>query len=329
MRMTDVAEAAGVSVATVSRVLSRSRPVNAELRDRILRVVDELNYEPHAVARSLRRASTQTIGIVVPAIDNPFFPRLIQAAEQALATHDLALIIVSGTDDPEVEAVRVDNLLGRRIDGLLICATASAASGPTVRRAASRVPVVQFDQRTDGSDAPFLGIDDGAGVALVVDHLRAQGVSTIGHIGAGRDNWSARQRRAAFVAETDRHGLTGVTTEAGSFSRDHGRRTARELMARRPDVEAVVCDNDLIASGVLDAAQEAGRNVPRDLLVTGFDDIDVATVCRPRLTTVAQPFDDLMERSVAALLAQSTGGPVEPEPLLPVRLVVRESSVHP
>lgn len=329
VRMKDVAAAAGVSVATVSRVLSGSRQVGPELRARILDLARELDYTPHAVARSLRSASTRTIGILVPAIDNPFFPRLITAAEAELARHGRALLIASSGSDPEVEALRMEMLAQRKVDGLLVCSTSVGASATALASIRRLVPVVQFDQRTDVAAAPFVGTDDAAGMVLVVEHLRARGARVVAHIGASEDNWSGRQRREAFVSACAGFPeLEVVLTEPGDFSRDHGCRAAATLLASRPDVDAIACSNDLVATGVLDAAHHAGREVPGSLLVTGYDDIDVATVCTPRLTTVKQPFDELMRVATSLLLALVDGRPedVPAETLLPVELVLREST---
>lgn len=329
MRMKDVAAAAGVSVATVSRVLSGSRRVTPELQIRITDLARELDYTPHAVARSLRSATTQTIGILVPSIDNPFFPRLITAAEAELQRHDRALLIASSDGDPRLEAARIGMLAERRVDGLLICPTSQSRSRVALESAQRRLPVVQFDQRADGATAPFVGTDDAQGMQLIVAHLRERGARVIAHIGASDDNWSGRERRRIFeqIGRTTTD-LELVMTAPGDFSREHGHRATLALLSERPDVDAITCGNDLIATGALEAAETLGRRVPDDLLITGYDDISLATVCTPRLTTIKQPFDALMQSAITHLLRLSVDGAeaVADETILPVELVIRAST---
>lgn len=328
--MKDVAAAAGVSVATVSRALSGSRGVKPEHYERIIATAKHLNYKPHVVAQALRKATTRTIGILVPAIDNPFFPRLITAAERELNNHGFALLISNSTEDEVIEAARLEMLVERRVDGLLVSASRWHQRLSTLRDVANQMPVVLFDQNADGIDAPFVGTDDSGGMALLVDHLVQQGARTFAHIGAGDDNWSGYRRRNAFNRLiTERSGLVLVDSKRGSFSREHGFGAATSLLTSGPDIDAVTCGNDLIASGVLAAAESLGIDVPGDLLVTGYDDIDIATMCKPRLTTIRQPVDELMRRAVTILLAlKSSSEGSQLQENLPVELVVRQSSVR-
>lgn len=330
MLMKDVAAQAGVSVATVSRVLSGSRGVKPVHYDRVMATAKHLNYKPHLVAQALRTATTRTVGILVPAIDNPFFPRLITAAERELNGRGFALLISSSNDDEEIEAARLEMLVERRVDGLLVSASTWHPQRPTLRDVAGRVPVVLFDQRADGVAAPFVGIDDQGGMEQLIDHLTAQGARTLAHIGASDDNWSGFRRRSAFERLIgERPDLRLVRSLQGSFSREHGYRAAIALLQQEPDVDAVTCGNDLIACGVLDAADSLGIRVPEDLLVTGYDDIDIATMCKPRLTTIRQPVDELMRTAVGMLLApRSPADGARLEQYLSVELVVRNSSVR-
>lgn len=330
MLMKDVAAAAGVSVATVSRALSGSRGVKPEHYERVIATAKEFNYKPHVVAQALRKATTRTVGIVIPAIDNPFFPRLITAAERELTNSGFALLISNSTENEAIEAARLEMLVERRVDGLLVSASTRHQQRSTLRDVAREVPVVLFDQKADGIPAPFVGTDDAGGMALLVDHLVLQGARRFAHIGAGNDNWSAfRRRQAVEQLVASRPDLVLVDSEPGRFSREHGVRAATALLTSGVDVDAITCGNDLIASGVLDAAESLGLNVPGDLLVTGYDDIDVATMCKPRLTTVRQPVDELMRRAVGILLSlKSSAEGAELREILPVKLVVRQSSVR-
>jgi LacI family transcriptional regulator len=325
-----VAAAAGVSVATVSRALSGSRGVKPEHYDRVLATAKHLNYKPHQVAQALRKATTRTVGILVPAIDNPFFPRLITAVERELNARGFALLIASSNDDEEAEAARLEMLVERRVDGLLVSASTWHPQNRTLREVAAQVPVVLFDQLADGVPAPFVGTDDAGGMKLLIDHLAERGARTLAHIGAGDDNWSGFRRRSEFERLVlERPDLSLVCSRRGSFSREYGFRAATALLQERPDVDAITCGNDLIACGVLDAAEQLGIGVPDRLLVTGYDDINVATMCKPRLTTIRQPVDELMSTAVEMLMGlKSSADGAGVERYLPVELVVRDSSVR-
>lgn len=323
----DVADAAGVSVATVSRALSGARAVKPEHRERVVRAADALGYRPHSVAQALRRARTGVIGMVVPQIDNPFFPQLVSEVERALQGRGLALFLCSANDDWRTERERLRLLAERQVDGILVVPSAQDDSAPALTDTREMVSVVQVDQRVPSVSAPFVGIDDGAGVEAVIRHLIGSGRRRLAFVGADRDNWSGSRRSDGFetwATAADPGALGRMAT--GDFSREWGYRASLDLLHEDPAIDAIVCANDLIALGALDAAHRLGLPVPDRLAVTGFDDISVATACRPTLTTVRQPVSELVATSVSVLLGLIAGDSVPEETLLPVSLVVRGSA---
>ncbi|MDQ1124060.1 LacI family DNA-binding transcriptional regulator [Microbacterium trichothecenolyticum] len=324
----DVADAAGVSVATVSRALSGARAVKPEHRELVMRTATELGYRPHSVARALRRARTGVVGMVVPRIDNPFFPQVVSGVERALQVHDLALFLCSSDDDPDTESRRLDLLAERQVDGILVVPCTQTASAPALDATRASIPLVQVDQRATGVAAPFVGIDDAAGIAAVIGHLIATGRRRLAFVGADPENWSGGRRVAGFREWAhDNDPRAAARVALGDFSRESGRAAAHDLLSRDPEIDALVCANDLIALGALDAATELGRKVPIELAIAGFDDISVATACRPTLTTVRQPVADIVATSVATLLALIDGDDASAkETLLPVELIVRGSA---
>jgi LacI family transcriptional regulator len=328
VRIKDVAAAAGVSVATVSRALTGARSVRAEHKAAVEEAAQRLGYHPHAIAQALRESRTRAIGMVVPRIDNPFFPQLVQAAEERLQREGLTLLLCSAADDAVVEAARVRMLVDRRVDGLLISATSRAASVAAIRDATARIPVVQFDQFAPDAATPFVGVDDAGGIDLATAALVSAGCTRLAYIGGSDSNWSGWRRLEGFRSWADQHDPVALgRVRTGEFTRAFGREAALDLL-EQDDIDGVVCGNDLIAIGVLDAAEELGRSVPDDLAVSGFDDISVATVSRPALTTIAQPTTDVIESAIDLLLAliddpaaAAQGGPAHLE--LPVFLVER------
>lgn len=266
--------------------------------------------------------------MVVPKIENPFFPQLVGHADRVLQGHNLALLLCSADDDPVTEAKRISILAERQIDGLLISPCSQSASAQALADAAARMPVVQFDQRAPSVHAPFVGVDDAAGIAAVTAHLVATGRRRVAFIGADTDNWSGGRRREGFETWARSMDPTALgRMESGDFSREFGHGAARRLLSADENIDAIVCANDLLALGALDAATELAIDVPSRLAITGFDDINIATVSRPTLTTVRQPVAEIVETAIGILLRAIEGDEDGvSDVLLPVELVIRDSA---
>jgi LacI family transcriptional regulator len=324
--MRDVADAAGVSIATVSRVVNGTRPVNPSAQRSVLRAVEDLGYRRNLVASSLRRQRTRSVAAVVPHIANPYFPRLIQAIERGLAADEHQLLIADSQDDPAVERERVAALADRQVDGLLLVPCHERASAASLE--GLDLPYVLVDRTIAGLEADRVGSDDHAGMQAVVAHLRASGRRRLVFVGAAPDTSTARQRLEAFRSEVGPEARVWL----GDYSLDWGRRATTALLdaaASDPDglPDAVVCGNDLVAIGVVRGLRDAGVTLPGRVAVTGYDDVGFAEVCDPPLTTVRQPVDTIGEAAVRLLLDRAGGGerPAQVLRLSPV-LVIRASS---
>jgi len=323
----DVARLAGVSTATVSRVLTGSRGVRQESADAVLAAVTRLGYRTNQLGRALRRQSTQAIAMIVPTIDNPFFPPLIQSTERYLRSKGYAMMLCTSDDDPDIEADRVNMLLDRHVDGLLVSPCHRKLSAPTLNNAAQVVPTVEMDRGTDGFTGDFVAMDDYHAISEVVKHLHAIGRTRLAYVGGDRTNWSGEHRQAAFAAlEPDAR--RGKRMLLGQFSENWGYEAGQQLFrrpARRPD--AVVCGNDLIALGVIAAAHEADLTVPGDVAVAGYDDIEIARRFTPSITTMRQPVHSLTE-TAAELLVNRLKDPNRPptRSFLKTELIVRDST---
>lgn len=323
----DVALAAGVSSATVSRVLSGARSVKPNSAAAVQAAVATLNYRPNQLGRALRRQSTQVIGMIVPSIDNPFFPSVVQAAERQLRSKGYALLLATSDDDPDIEAERVQMLIDHQVDGLLISPCRRTASMTAVTEAAERVPLVQIDRAVDSHEFDFVGVDDAEGVRSLVDLVLALHPRRVAYLGGDLDNWSGAKRHAAFISLAREHRAKFSTeVKLGEFSEAWGHEAATDLLGGPHPPDAFICGNDLIAAGAIDACEAAGLVVGREVGVSGYDDIALARMCRPPLTTVRQPVDKLGERAVELLLARAADKHREPEQvLLQTELVVRQS----
>ena len=320
--LSEVAEHAGVSTATASRALSGRRRVADDLVARVQASAAALGYRPNALASALRRQQTGTIGLVVPQISNPFFPDIIEAVERALQTQGVDLLLCDSQMSPDIEQRRVRALLSRQVDGLLISPVSYTDSAATLTEAATAVPVVQIDRFVDGHPAAWVGLDDAAGVELVIDHVAACGARTTRFVSGEPNSSSGVLRLEAYRAANRRAGLRQAGRPLlGAFSREWGLAAAARLLQDDPLPDAVVCGDDEIALGVLAALHRAGRQVPGDVLVTGYDDIAMAALCDPPLTTARQPRELIAEEAVR-LLAEGRPRRVALSPTL----VVREST---
>ncbi|MFG1710356.1 LacI family DNA-binding transcriptional regulator [Nonomuraea sp. M3C6] len=329
MRVTihDVARAAGVSVASASRALSGRRKVTPDVAERVNRAATDLGYQPNAVAKALRDQTTGTIGMVVPGIGNPFFTTMVEALERRLQENGRDLLLCSSQYDPLIEARRLETLLSRRVDGLIISPCDIEASAPAVLSAAGRAPLVQVDRYIEAGGTDWVGLDDDAALAQAVEHVAAGGARTVAFIGSRLMNSSARLRLSGFQLAVDRAGLETVAPLLGEFTHEWGMQAGRLLLGgdRMPD--AVVCGNDEIAIGLLRALRLGGVRVPQEVAVVGIDDVGHAAMCDPPLTTVAQPVDEMATEAVRVLEQVRLGErrPVQRIAIAP-RLVVRETS---
>ncbi|SNS86152.1 LacI family DNA-binding transcriptional regulator [Rhodococcoides kyotonense] len=326
----DVAERAGVSTATVSRALSGSRPVSDELMKTIRQAADDLGYSGNIIASSLRRSRTDTVGMVVPSIANPFFTSLVENVEHVLSQRGLQLFLCDSRSDPDVEAQRLRSLVSRQVDGIIISPCHGARSAEAVRISAKALPVVQLDRFALDTHTDWVGVDDDAAQALVMDHLASLGVRTAAFVSSELTNSSTELRRAGFFRHASRVGIEtrDEWTLLGAYSIEWGRDASHALLASdfRPD--AVVCADDLIALGVLQSCQALGLSVPEDVMVTGFDDIPFSALSSPPLTTVRQP-QERIAIEAARLLDQAMNDAVTGAAHIALKpqLVVRQSTV--
>jgi LacI family transcriptional regulator len=331
--LADVAALAQVSRATVSRVMSASRPVGHDVEVRVRRAADELGYVGNSIARALRKHRTDTVGMVVPSILNPFFTTLVDSMERALHAEGKQLFLCDSRQNPEVEAEQLRSLIQRQVDGIVVSACDQVASIPALRAAASAVPLVQLDRRVDVDGTDWIGVDDDAAMRLVLERLALTGTRTAAFVTSALTNSSTHLRLAGFRRHAERLGITVHEhwIVLGEYSIESGETAARHLLAGPQRPEAIVCADDLIAIGVLRACRQLGVVVPDELQVTGFDDITFAAHVVPALTTLSQPTDLMATEALRLLEVASTA----PEQRAARRmtfaptLVVRETTKSP
>lgn len=322
----DVARAAGVSISTVSRALSAPERVAAETRDRVTRVAAELGYRPNHAASGLRMGRTHAVGLLVPDLENPYFATVTKAVQARARAEGYEVFVADSDEDADAEPELIA-ALASRTDGLLV---ASPRSGEAELRAALVGVTAVLASRElpaePGSEAPAIPhvcVDDLDGAAQVLGHLYALGHRRVGIAAGPPSSWSGRRRVAGLIAAAGRWDVELV--ELGVFQPYFAGGTQAADYAVASDVTAVVAFNDLMALGILDRLRHRGVDVPGEMSVVGFDDVQLATLVSPALTTVRAPLARLGRRAVDLLLARLRGdAPTGAQ--LPVELTIRGSS---
>ncbi|MFN8466077.1 MAG: LacI family DNA-binding transcriptional regulator [Caldilineaceae bacterium] len=324
----DVAARAGVSSTTVSHVINATRPVSAELRARVESAMAELGFQPNALARSLRRKRTHTLGMIVPDSANPFFAEVGRGIEDTSFASGYSVILCNSDGDPARELLYLDLLVQKQVDGVLLVPTGDHAE-LAARLRTRNIPVVVIDR--DVSEAPIdrAHIDNVAGGYLATRHLLDLGHRRIGYIGGPPHLSPVPDRSAGYCRALQEAGLPidDRLIIAGNFRDFSGYSGAQALFALPDPPTAIFAGNDLMAIGVLAAARDAGIAVPDDLSIVGFDDIHLAGYINPPLTTVAQPKYELGVIAAELLLARLAKPDMPPQRrLLQAQLVVRQST---
>lgn len=315
----DVALAAGVSRSTASRVLAGTdRNVDPELARRVLAASEHLGYRANPVARALRRQSTGNYGILVPSIRNPYFVQLVDAFTEAARSAGHGVMLAESADDPDIEAARIDGFGEAFVDGLAVVPTSMARSGVAIRRAEGRSRVVQIDRWATGAGCGFVGVDNDAGVAAVLDHLRASGRRRIIYIGAEQEASAGAERLAAFRSRAE-PGDGEILLPR--FSTTAGREAAHRLLSQDSLPDAALCTADVLAVGLLSTLQREGVRVPEQMAVTGFDGTDLLELVDPPVTALRHPMEAIAIRALSLLVS-----PTEEYHRLAPELVVRASS---
>lgn len=326
----EVAAAAGVSVGTVSHVVSGRRRVAEATRARVEAAIEALGYRPNRLARSLQARRTHTLAMVIPDVGNPFFGELARAVEREARSADYCVVFGNSENDPDLEARYVDEFIERRVDGLIVVVAGAAA---WVRRLPADLPVVALDRYPARWPLDAVLVDNREGIEAAVAHLTELGHRRLGFVGGDARLTTGRERARGFTEALARRHLRPAWSSRGVFSLESGRRQTEELLAlpRAERPTAVVVANDLLALGTLLACRAAGISVPEELSVVGFDDIPFAAIAHPALTTIRQPIDELGTNATRLLLGRIAGWTSGPPRRLTVRpsLVVRASTAPP
>jgi LacI family transcriptional regulator len=325
----DVARLAEVSIGTVSKALNANGRLQQETREKVLRVAREIGYRPNDLAQSLHRASSRTIGIISNDSFGRFTFPIVEALEERLADQGIAVFMCNATDDPARERQHLDQLMGKRVDGLVVTARRADKRAP-IGPFAHGLPVVYVFSQADDPDALSLLPDDEGGAMLAVEHLAGIGRKRIAHITGPERFEAVRLRHAGYVAGLSAAGLAAIDGFylSGVWSEAWGRDAVGKLFDGRIEPpDALFCGNDQIARGAADALRERGLAVPADVAIVGFDNWEVMTLAaRPPLSSIDMNLKALGREAGDRLIDMIAGKRVGGVRRRPCSLVVRRSS---
>lgn len=326
--MREIAKIAGVSSATVSRVINGSNLVTEETSQRIRKIIQDFNFVPNTSAIHLKNGKSQIYGIIIPDLTNPFFTETIKIFEELLVENEKELLVTS-TDFHSTRTQRsIRRMLLRRVDGVALL-TSEIEAAPLESLVQNRIPVVTTDHYRTAPGMSDIVVDFVGGMAELVAHLKALGHRNVGFIGGTEGLVTSRVRRESFLDAVVKQGLSSREgwIIAGDYKIDGGSAAMARILAQAEVPTAVVTANDLTAIGALRTAHEKGLRIPQDISITGCDDIAMSDIVFPPLTTLR-----ISRKEYARLLFEALRAGSEDlarsgrQYVLPTQLIVRQSS---
>jgi len=323
----DVAREAGVSAQTVSRVATGKNVVRPETRERVVEAMHRLGYRPNGAARALKSGRYRNIGVIMFSLSSYGNMRTLEAiaSEAAAAGYALTLIPLRAASQSSVSGAFA-RLSEQAVDGIVILIEAHQMNGSDIV-VPRGMPVVVVDSSAQ-HEQPVVDTDQAQGARLATEHLLDLGHETVWHIAGPHESFSAQRRRESWKATLRSRGAVVPEVLMGDWSATSGRIAGAELV-QREEVSAVFVANDQMAQGVMHAIHEAGRRIPDDISIVGFDDTPESSTFWPALTTVHQHFDQVGVASLRALVSAIEGLPQASGDLIPTELVIRDSTSAP
>lgn len=304
----DIALRAGISYSTVSRALNGKYGVKRETRERILDIAAQMDYRPNAIARGLIKKKTETIGLVIPDLRNPFFPEVAAGIESASEGAGYSVFLCASDWSPDREDRYLSLLLERRVDGIII-APVRRHDGAEPPGLTGRIPAVYVTSTPHVTSHPYVTINNRQGGFLATSHLIEKGHAPVAFIGAADGSETGEERRAGYREALEYHGLKYEPrlVKLGPFAREHAAEATTALIRSGAMPRGIFAENDNLALAIIDTLVDAGFSIPGDVAVVGFDDITIARMHAVELSTIAQPIHEMGRRAVELLLTQIRG----------------------
>lgn len=321
-----VAKQAGVSVATVSRVLNSKNTVSNKTKLRVEEAIKELNYEPSMLGRNLRNSESRIVLILLPSISNPFYLEIIKGIENVAISHNYNILLCETDSDPEKENIYFDLVRKKMADGII--SMDPAVNVETLKGLAEKYAIIQCSEYGGGIGIPYVTIDNEEASYRAVKHLLQIGHTKIALMNTDEKFLYARERKMGYQRALEEHGIK-MNTDYIFYTEDlgfeNGQHAMQKILKIKDRPTAVFAVSDLLAIGALKEINAAGLNVPGDMALVGFDKIDFSNMTNPTLTTVAQPMYKMGTTAAKMLIDKIQGKKVD-SVILDFELIIREST---
>ena len=320
----DVAEMAGITVTTVSRVLNNRGYISEKTRQKVNAAMKELDYQPNEIARALFRKKSNLIGLIVPDVAHPFFAELTSSIEYYAYKNGYKILICNSYGDSVKEKEYIDMLKRNQVDGIIM----GSHTLETFEYLNLGRPIVSID-RCLADNIPYIASDNYNGGVLATNILIEKGCKKLAHIsGPLILNTPANKRFQAFIDVTTKKHINHVVVETrlNSFEIEEYEKLIYELFSEHPDIDGIFASSDIIAACVINISNVLGKEIPRDIKVVGYDDINIASLIVPSLTTIRQPIKEIGEMAIKSIIDQLEERPTSNENILPVEIIVRKTT---
>lgn len=319
----EVAKIAGVSPATVSRVMNGTANVNEEKRKRVQKAIEQTGFQPNELARALYKKSSKIIGIIVPDIENPFFSELAKAVEDKAYQNGYRILLCSSGDDWEKEAANIQMLIQMRAEGIVVM-TNCAETGKVL--AECPVPVILVDRKLEGAqEKAMIESDNYKGGYLAAEHLIQKGCKKIVFFRDPAGYSSGQKRQEGYLDVCEKYGIEKRQVDC-PYDYDSGLKAAKKALELYPDMDGVLASNDIVAMSVYKVLKKHGKRVPEDVQLVGYDDVGFGRLFTPELTTVHQPILEMGHLAAEIILKAVAGEKYEKQNTFDVRLIERETT---
>ncbi len=320
----DVAKLAGVTVTTVSRVLNNRGYISSETRSKVMTAMKSLDYQPNELARSLIFQRSRIIGLIVPSVSHPFFGELVTALEFEAARRGYKILLANSRHDAEKETDYLDMLKRNKVDGIIL-ASRTVDTKPFLNVS---LPLLSYDRELS-PDIPVVSVDNREGGRIVAQHLISRGCRNLMYIGGSstvRQLSNLRGNGFAEACEAAKLPCAYIETEEVSFISQHYEKHIEKALDANQKIDGIFASSDVIAAQVIQVLANRKLRVPEDVRVVGFDDVLIARILQPALTTVHQPIEAMAVQMLELLERKIKGAPAPSKTILPVELVIRKST---
>ncbi|RKD31449.1 LacI family DNA-binding transcriptional regulator [Thermohalobacter berrensis] len=324
----DVAKKAGVSISTVSRVINKSKPVSPEIRKKVLEVIDELGYRPNEIARTLVTKKSYLIGLIVTDISNPYIAEMVRGVEEIGKMYNYDVLLCSTYGDKAAEMKYMQLLNRKQVEGIILIS--DELRGEIKEKVKEiKIPFVYLSRYTYEKDYPTVTINYLDAAYEMTNYLISLGHKNIAYLGnKGEENSLSELMLKGYkkaIKENDKR--SEIIYLAKGKKIEHGYNVAKEILDKNSDVTAIFCSNDELAIGVINYFHDNNIKVPEDISVTGCGDIKIASILRPKLTTIREPFYDIGAVAIRRIIKELKGEKVEEKDIiLPFKIEKRDST---